>query len=136
MAPEPCQLALASSSRGWVPEQRRQNSPPRRGRLGSVGSLFRTSDAVKRDMIYDGRGIAAAFMLGAVGVNIGTHFLASQESPSEFAALAIGCAPRAVIPFNAVWAPGQERLRPRQPLDPVPSVLQCHEAVSSGVCRA
>ena len=31
--------------------------------------------------IFDGRGIAAAFMLGAVGVNIGTRFLASQEAP-------------------------------------------------------
>jgi enoyl-[acyl-carrier protein] reductase II len=31
--------------------------------------------------IYDGRGIAAAFMLGAVGVNIGTRFLASKEAP-------------------------------------------------------
>ena len=31
--------------------------------------------------IYDGRGIAAAFMLGAVGVNIGTRFLESKEAP-------------------------------------------------------
>jgi enoyl-[acyl-carrier protein] reductase II len=33
--------------------------------------------------IYDGRGIAAAFMLGAVGVNMGTRFLASNEAPIE-----------------------------------------------------
>jgi nitronate monooxygenase/enoyl-[acyl-carrier protein] reductase II len=33
--------------------------------------------------IYDGRGIAAALMLGAVGVNMGTRFLASQESPID-----------------------------------------------------
>src|SRR6516164_7719568 len=33
--------------------------------------------------IYDGRGIAAALMLGAVGVNMGTRFLASQEAPIE-----------------------------------------------------
>ena len=33
--------------------------------------------------IFDGRGIAAAFMLGAVGVNIGTRFLASKEAPIE-----------------------------------------------------
>jgi nitronate monooxygenase/enoyl-[acyl-carrier protein] reductase II len=33
--------------------------------------------------IYDGRGIAAAFMLGAVGVNIGTRFLASHEAPID-----------------------------------------------------
>jgi nitronate monooxygenase/enoyl-[acyl-carrier protein] reductase II len=31
--------------------------------------------------IYDGRGLAAALMLGAVGVNVGTRFLASQEAP-------------------------------------------------------
>jgi nitronate monooxygenase/enoyl-[acyl-carrier protein] reductase II len=33
--------------------------------------------------IYDGRGIAAAFMLGAVGVNLGTRFLASKEAPVD-----------------------------------------------------
>jgi nitronate monooxygenase/enoyl-[acyl-carrier protein] reductase II len=33
--------------------------------------------------IFDGRGIAAAFMLGAVGVNMGTRFLASQEAPID-----------------------------------------------------
>jgi enoyl-[acyl-carrier protein] reductase II len=32
--------------------------------------------------IYDGRGIAAALMLGAAGVNLGTRFIASQESPA------------------------------------------------------
>lgn len=31
--------------------------------------------------IFDGRGIAAALMLGAAGVNLGTRFLASKESP-------------------------------------------------------
>jgi nitronate monooxygenase/enoyl-[acyl-carrier protein] reductase II len=31
--------------------------------------------------ISDGRGLAAALMLGAAGVNIGTRFLATQESP-------------------------------------------------------
>ncbi len=33
--------------------------------------------------IVDGRGLAAALMLGAVGVNIGTRFVASQESPAS-----------------------------------------------------
>jgi nitronate monooxygenase/enoyl-[acyl-carrier protein] reductase II len=33
--------------------------------------------------IFNGRGIAAALMLGAVGVNIGTRFLASQEAPNQ-----------------------------------------------------
>ena len=32
--------------------------------------------------IFDGRGVAAAFMLGAVGVNLGTRFIASTESPA------------------------------------------------------
>ena len=32
--------------------------------------------------IYDGRGIAAALMLGAVGVNLGTRFIASDEAPA------------------------------------------------------
>ena len=31
--------------------------------------------------IFDGRGIAAALVLGAVGVNLGTRFLASNEAP-------------------------------------------------------
>lgn len=31
--------------------------------------------------IFDGRGIAAALMLGAVGVNLGTRFLASTDAP-------------------------------------------------------
>jgi enoyl-[acyl-carrier protein] reductase II len=32
--------------------------------------------------IYDGRGIAAALMLGASGVNLGTRFIASKEAPA------------------------------------------------------
>ena len=32
--------------------------------------------------IFDGRGIAAALMLGAAGVNLGTRFIASQEAPA------------------------------------------------------
>lgn len=33
--------------------------------------------------IFDGRGIAAALMLGAVGVNLGTRFIASREAPAS-----------------------------------------------------
>jgi enoyl-[acyl-carrier protein] reductase II len=33
--------------------------------------------------IFDGRGLAAALALGAVGVNLGTRFLASKEAPIE-----------------------------------------------------
>ena len=32
--------------------------------------------------IFDGRGIAAALMLGAAGVNLGTRFIASKEAPA------------------------------------------------------
>jgi enoyl-[acyl-carrier protein] reductase II len=32
--------------------------------------------------IFDGRGMAAAFMLGACGVNLGTRFIASTEAPA------------------------------------------------------
>src|SRR5487761_144107 len=32
--------------------------------------------------IFDGRGIAATLMLGAVGVNLGTRFIASKEAPA------------------------------------------------------
>jgi enoyl-[acyl-carrier protein] reductase II len=34
--------------------------------------------------IFDGRGLAAALMLGAAGVNLGTRFLASEEAPIPF----------------------------------------------------
>jgi nitronate monooxygenase/enoyl-[acyl-carrier protein] reductase II len=33
--------------------------------------------------VFDGRGLAAALMLGAVGVNVGTRFLASTESAAH-----------------------------------------------------
>jgi enoyl-[acyl-carrier protein] reductase II len=32
--------------------------------------------------IFDGRGAAAALMLGAAGVNLGTRFIASTEAPA------------------------------------------------------
>jgi nitronate monooxygenase/enoyl-[acyl-carrier protein] reductase II len=60
------------------------------GYCGSVGTMAlvpQVVDAVKpvpvlaAGGIADGRGIAAAFMLGAEGVNVGTRFLATREAP-------------------------------------------------------
>ena len=60
------------------------------GYIGSVGTMalvpqvvdaVRPIPVVAAGGIADGRGIAAAFMLGAEGVNIGTRFLASREAP-------------------------------------------------------
>jgi enoyl-[acyl-carrier protein] reductase II len=60
------------------------------GYIGSVGTLalvpqvvdaVRPLPVVAAGGIADGRGLAAALMLGAEGVNIGTRFLASEEAP-------------------------------------------------------
>lgn len=60
------------------------------GYIGSVGTLaivpqvvdaVRPIPVVAAGGIADGRGLAAALMLGAEGVNIGTRFLASEEAP-------------------------------------------------------
>jgi nitronate monooxygenase/enoyl-[acyl-carrier protein] reductase II len=47
--------------------------------VDAVGSI----PVVAAGGIYDGRGIAAVLMLGAVGVNMGTRFIASVEAPVE-----------------------------------------------------
>ena len=57
------------------------------GSVGTMALVPQVVDAVSpipvvaAGGIFDGRGIAAAFMLGAVGVNLGTRFLASKEAP-------------------------------------------------------
>jgi nitronate monooxygenase/enoyl-[acyl-carrier protein] reductase II len=57
------------------------------GDIGTMALVPQVVDAVSpipvvaAGGIFDGRGIAAALMLGAVGVNLGTRFLASMESP-------------------------------------------------------
>ncbi|MGQ0546306.1 MAG: NAD(P)H-dependent flavin oxidoreductase [Betaproteobacteria bacterium] len=60
------------------------------GYIGAVGTMAlvpQVVDAVKpipvvaAGGIADGRGLAAALMLGAEGVNVGTRFLASREAP-------------------------------------------------------
>jgi enoyl-[acyl-carrier protein] reductase II len=57
------------------------------GDIGTMALVPQVVDAVSpipvvaAGGIFDGRGIAAALMLGAVGVNLGTRFLASIESP-------------------------------------------------------
>lgn len=88
--------------------------------------------------IFDGRGIAAALMLGAVGVNLGTRFLASVEAPIQEwkgpitgtasedvvkadvineirpmpGTVGYGTAPRVVrTPGNSGWLDGSEAVR-------------------------
>lgn len=60
------------------------------GYIGPVGSLalipqvvdaVRPLPVVAAGGIADGRGLAAALVLGAEGINVGTRFLASDESP-------------------------------------------------------
>ena len=60
------------------------------GYIGSIGTLAlvpQVVDAVKpvpvvaAGGIADGRGVAAALLLGAAGVNVGTRFLATHEAP-------------------------------------------------------
>ena len=59
------------------------------GVIGSLTLIPQVVDAVApipvvaAGGIFDGRGLAAALMLGAVGVNLGTRFLASKEAPIE-----------------------------------------------------
>jgi enoyl-[acyl-carrier protein] reductase II len=59
------------------------------GAVGTMALVPQAVDAVSpipvvaAGGIFDGRGIAAALMLGAVGVNIGTRFLASNEAPID-----------------------------------------------------
>jgi nitronate monooxygenase/enoyl-[acyl-carrier protein] reductase II len=49
--------------------------------LPQVVDAVRPLPVVAAGGIADGRGVAAALMLGAVGVNMGTRFLASVEAP-------------------------------------------------------
>src|SRR5262249_39176776 len=57
------------------------------GRISTMVLVPQVVDAVRpvpvvaAGGIYDGRGVAAALMLGAVGGNMGTRFLAAEESP-------------------------------------------------------
>lgn len=79
------------------------------GRVSTMVLVPQVVDAVRplpvvaAGGIYDGRGLAAALMLGAVGVNMGTRFLASDESPiTEGHKRAItGAASQDAVPFGA-----------------------------------
>ncbi len=69
---------------------------PDRGTIGLIPSVVDTVapvPVVAAGGIADGRGLAAALMLGATGITMGTRFLAStaaQSSPAEAAALVAG----------------------------------------------
>ena len=57
------------------------------GTIGTMALVPQVVDAVQpipvvaAGGIFDGRGVAAALMLGAEGVNVGTRFLATHEAP-------------------------------------------------------
>jgi len=57
------------------------------GTVGTIALVPQVVDAVRpipvvaAGGIADGRGLAAAIMLGAEGINLGTRFLASEEAP-------------------------------------------------------
>jgi enoyl-[acyl-carrier protein] reductase II len=59
------------------------------GRVATLALVPQVVDAVRplpvvaAGGIADGRGLAAALVLGAAGVNLGTRFLASEESPAS-----------------------------------------------------
>ena len=46
-----------------------------------IVDIARSIPVVAAGGIADGRGLAAALILGAQGINIGTRFLASEEAP-------------------------------------------------------
>jgi enoyl-[acyl-carrier protein] reductase II len=56
--------------------------------------------------IFDGRGLAAALMLGAAGVNLGTRFLVSQEAPidEEHKKAILGAASEDAVKFEELNA--------------------------------
>ena len=53
--------------------------------------------------IFDGRGFAAALMLGAVGINVGTRFLAADEAPipQAYKEMIAGAASEDTMQFTA-----------------------------------
>src|SRR5436853_610232 len=61
------------------------------GEVGTMALVPQVVDAVSpipvvaAGGIFDGRGIAAALMMGASGVNLGTRFIATQASPATAA---------------------------------------------------
>jgi nitronate monooxygenase/enoyl-[acyl-carrier protein] reductase II len=54
--------------------------------------------------IFDGRGLAAALVLGAVGANVGTRFLASREAPISDACkrVIVAAASQDAVKFDAL----------------------------------
>ena len=113
----PEELALAQESQADVIVAQGQDAGghgrPDRGLVGLVPSVVDqapTTPVVAAGGIADGRGLAAALMLGAAGVTLGTRLLASAEAlttPAEAAQLVSGRSHQTVRTesFDAIRGP-------------------------------
>ena len=69
-----------------------------------VVDAVRPIPVVAAGSIFDGRGLAAALVLGAVGVNVGTRFLASREAtiPDGYKQAILAAASEDVVKFDSL----------------------------------
>jgi enoyl-[acyl-carrier protein] reductase II len=69
-----------------------------------VVDTVRPVPVVAAGSVFDGRGLAAALVLGAVGVNVGTRFLASREATisDEYKEVILAAASQDAVKFDAL----------------------------------
>lgn len=103
---------MRSSGREWDPSLRRASRP--RSATPVVWAALEPLDSIRsnwsgrrvtwKEGIFDGRGLAAALMLGAVGVNVGTRFLAAREARSsdQYKLAILAAASEDVVKFDAL----------------------------------